>query len=361
MVFLLTVYSLLSVIELALIVIHFWKFKSIALIPKEQTPEVTVLVCARNEEHNLRDCLESLMTSDYPFEKVEILVGDDNSEDSTGDIIHEFANKFKAIKAVDIAHEKDGLIAKANVLNQLIDVSQYECQVIIDADMVVTKDWLRLMVSALKSGNDMVSGYTQVKRSSWFANLQFMDWQSVLFAMKTMADFVRPISILGNNMAFNKTAYHKVGGFRGLGPTDVEDLGLLQRFQKEGFRTMQLVASEGHAYTKPQLTFGELLTQRCRWMNGVFTHHFVLGIPAFFARLWVVFAVLALFINLNLAAFIAFYGLWTNWAKSRIMTTRTKSHDSIFLLSPIIISLLDTLALLRLVLIGKVSWKGRKH
>ncbi len=361
MVFLLLVYLLLFVIELALIIIHLWKFKSIALIPKGETPQVTVLVCARNEEHNLRDCLESLMDSDYPFEKVEILVGNDNSEDGTGNIIREFANKYKSIKAVDIVHEKDGLIAKANVLNQLIDESKYDYQVIIDADMIVTKDWLRLMVSGLKSGNDMVSGYTQVRQSTWLANLQFMDWQSVLFAMKTMADFIRPISILGNNMAFNKTAYNKVGGFRGLGPTDVEDLGLLQRFQNGGFKTMQLVAFDGHAFTKPQLTFGELLTQRCRWMNGVFTHHFVLGIPAFFARLWVVFAVLALFTNLNLAAFIAFYGLWTNWMKSRIMTSRTKSHNSIFLLSPIIISLLDTLALLRLMLIGKVSWKGRKH
>jgi len=361
MVFLLLVYLLLLVIELTLIVIHLWKFKGVVLIPKKEAPQVTVLVCARNEEHNLRDCLESLLTSDYPFEKVEILVGDDNSEDGTSDIIEEFAHKYKSIRAVEIAHEKDGLIAKANVLNQLIDESKYEFQVIIDADMVVTKGWLRLMVSALKSGNHMVSGYTQVQQSTWLANLQFIDWQSVLFVMKTMADFIRPISILGNNMAFNKATYDKIGGFRGLGPTDVEDLGLLQKFQKGGFKTMQLVASDGYAYTKPQLTFGELLTQRCRWMNGVFTHHFTLGVPAFFARLWVVFACLALFVNLNLAAFIAFYGLSTNWMKSRILTSKTKSHNSIFLISPIIISLLDTLALLRLLLIGKVSWKGRKH
>lgn len=361
MVALLVVYSLLLVIELVLIGIHFLKFKSIVLIPKEQVSEVSVLVCARNEEHNLRDCLTSLIASNYPFEQVEILVGDDNSEDDTSEIIKEFADKFETIKAIHIVHEKDGLIAKANVLSQLIDASRYEYQVIIDADMIVTKDWLRFMVSSLQAGNDMVSGYTQVQKSTWLARLQFADWQSVLFTMKTMADFIRPISILGNNMAFNKTAYDQVGGFRALGPTDVEDLGLLQRFQKAGLKTTQLMESSGHAFTKPQLTFGELLIQRCRWMNGVFTHHFVLGIPAFFARLWVIIAILLLFFDQNWTLFIVFYGLAINWIKSMIMASRTKSSDSIFWLSPIIISLLDTLALLRLIFIGKVSWKGRKH
>lgn len=361
MIVILWIYLVLYAVELFLIVVHWLKFRNISLLEVDELPSVSVLVCARNEEHNLDDSLSSLLALDYPLDKVEILVGNDNSEDNTEEVIQLYAKKSSAIKLIRIEEEKDGLIAKGNVLSQLIDASRFEYQVIIDADMIVTKDWLRFMVSALVAGNDMVSGYTQILRSNWIANLQFMDWQSVLFAMKTMSDFIRPISILGNNMAFKKSSYDSVGGFRALGPTDVEDLGLLQRFQKEGLRTMQLVAAYGHAYTKPQFTFQELLAQRCRWMNGVFTHHFVLGIPAFFARLWVVFALIMVGYNVDWAMLIALYGLWTNWVKSRIMTARTKSHNSIFLIEPIIISLLDTLALLRILFIGKVSWKGRKH
>lgn len=355
------IYALLYVVELFLMLMHWLKFKRVSLMLIEEVPNVTILVCARNEENNLAGCLTSLINSNYPLNQIEILIGNDNSEDSTSEIIDRFTQKHALIKSINIEDQKDGLIAKANVLSQLIDKSRFEYQVIIDADMIVTKDWLRYMVSALAEGNDMVSGYTQVQKSNWIANLQFMDWQSVLFTMKVMADVIRPISILGNNMAFRKKAYDQVGGFRGLGPTDVEDLGLLQRFQKSGLTTIQLLAPFGHAATKPQLTFDELLTQRCRWMNGVFTHHFILGIPALFARLWVVFGLLALWIDTDLALFIAFYGFGTNWMKSRIVTSRTKSHNSIFLIEPIIISLLDTLALLRLIFAGKVSWKGRKH
>ncbi len=355
------IYVLLFLMELSLIVAHLLTFKKPVLSPYDEQPKVSILVCARNEETNLKDCLDSLLHINYPLEKVEILVGDDNSEDDTAAIVAAYAQVHEVIKPVHIEEEKDDLIAKGNVLSQLIDASSHEYQVIIDADMIVTKDWLWHMVSALLQGKDMVSGYTQVKQSNWIASLQFMDWQSVLFVMKVMADLIRPISILGNNMAFKKSAYDKVGGFRGLGPTDVEDLGLLQRFQQRGLKTIQLLASGGHAYTKPQLTFDELLTQRCRWMNGVFTHHFILGIPALFARLWVVFAVISVWINHDLALFIASYGLLTNWTKSRLMTLRTKSTKSIFLIAPIIISLLDTFALLRIMIFGKVSWKGRKH
>lgn len=355
------IYGVLVLVEVILATLFWFRFKQVGLIPQKDLPNVTVLVCARNEAHNLRDCLSSLVKSDYPFDSLEVLIGDDNSEDGTVDIINEFESKYEFIKGYGIVHEKAGLIAKANVLSQLIDESGFEYQVIIDADMVVTENWLHYMVSALVAGNDMVSGYTQVQRSSWLANLQFMDWQSVLHTMKVMADSIRPISILGNNMAFQKSVYDKVGGFRGLGPTDVEDLGLLQRFRKQGFKTIQLADSFGQAYTKPQLSFNELMVQRCRWMNGVFTHHFVLGIPALFARLWILFALVVLFFEPNLSLLIGTYGILFSWIKSRLMTLKTRSNRLIFIVEPIIISLLDTLALLRLIFVGKVSWKGRKH
>ncbi|OEK05335.1 glycosyltransferase [Roseivirga misakiensis] len=359
--FFIVIYGVLFLVELFLVLSFWFRFKKVPIISADNLPYITVLVCARDEEGNLEGCLNSILASDYPIEKMEILVGNDNSEDSTPEIVAAFASKYSSVKGVEIQHEKDGLIAKANVLNQLIDQSSHQFQVIIDADMEVASSWLKTMVSALDAGYDMVSGYTRVKRSNWLANLQFMDWQTVLHTMKSMADLIRPISILGNNMAFNKLAYDKVGGFIGLGPTDVEDLGILQRFQKSGFKTIQLVEQKGYAETKPQLAFNELLTQRCRWMNGVFTHHFILGIPALFARLWVVFFAISLFLSSEVAFIILAYGLVTSWLKSRTMTIKTKSSGLIFIIEPIIISLLDTLALLRLIFIGKVSWKGRKH
>ena len=325
----------------------------------KEWPLVSLHVCARNEEDNLRTCIDSLLQLDYPKDKFQILIGNDNSTDETPAIISEFEIQYEQVKGFSIVHEKEGLIAKGNVLNQLIDQTQDEYQIIIDADMQVSKLWLKQMVTALQA-YDMVSGYTQISKQGLWSQIQYFDWQIVLHSMKTMADSLRPISILGNNMGFRKSSYDRVGGFRALGPTDVEDLGLLQRFQKHGLKTGQLILDSGEAYTKPQMTIVEMIEQRCRWMNGVFTHHWLLAIPAFFARLWLLVAILSFLVSPYLGLMILIYGIGINYFKYLQITSAAKSIRKSILLEPIIISLLDTFALLRISILGKVSWKGRK-
>ena len=60
-------------------------------------PMVSVLIPARNEEHNIRNCLNSLLAQHYP--NYEILVIDDNSSDRTGEIIEEYAVQHRNIRA----------------------------------------------------------------------------------------------------------------------------------------------------------------------------------------------------------------------------------------------------------------------
>ena len=352
------IYGLIALFELYLI-IGFRVNKSGANHELKDWPQVSLLVCARNEEVNLRTCIESLLQLDYPKDKFQILIGNDNSTDKTSAIISEFENQSQQVIGISIEHEKEGLIAKGNVLNQLIDQTQHEYQVIIDADMQVSEQWLKQMVSALHE-YDMISGYTQISRQGRWSQTQYFDWQIVLHSMKAMADSFRPISILGNNMGFRKSSYDRVGGFRALGPTDVEDLGLPQRFQKHGLNTGQLILDSGEAYTKPQMAIVEMIEQRCRWMNGVFTHHWLLAIPAFFARLWFVIAACAFLVSPYLSLLILTYGIGFNYIKYLQITSAAKSQRKSILLEPIFISLLDTFALLRISILGKVSWKGRK-
>lgn len=360
MIVLVVIYGVLATFELFLMLRFQWRMKKAA--PAVADAPVSILVCARNEEHNLTDCINALLESDYDFSKVELLIGDDNSEDNTRRIAEDFASEHSFVKVHDIVHEKDGLIAKGNVLAQLVDNSSHEIVLVIDADMIVSKDWLKTMVGALSEDVQMLSGYTQIQRlEGLLVALQYFDWQVVLHSMKAMADLIRPISILGNNMGFQRSAYNAVGGWRGLGPTDVEDLGLLQIFQAKGFKTFQLVSTKGFAQTKPQLTLKESIEQRCRWMNGVFTHHFILSLPAFFARLWLVVFMVVAFFNWQVALFVLCYGMLSNLVKFLQITTRSNSNSKFTLLAPLLTSLLDTFALLRLLVKGKVSWKGRIH
>src|SRR4030042_280447 len=64
----------------------------------QTAPLISVLVPARDEEANIRRCLESLQKQDYT--NYEILVLDDNSEDSTADIVAGMAAKDKRIRLI---------------------------------------------------------------------------------------------------------------------------------------------------------------------------------------------------------------------------------------------------------------------
>jgi cellulose synthase/poly-beta-1,6-N-acetylglucosamine synthase-like glycosyltransferase len=65
---------------------------------ERELPFVSVLVPARNEETKIARCIESLLAQDYP--NFELVVIDDRSTDSTGDIIQAIAERDNRLKFV---------------------------------------------------------------------------------------------------------------------------------------------------------------------------------------------------------------------------------------------------------------------
>jgi glycosyltransferase involved in cell wall biosynthesis len=61
---------------------------------------VSVIVPARNEEANLAGCLQSLVDQDYPIDRINIVVVDDNSSDDTFVIACALACKSRHVHVV---------------------------------------------------------------------------------------------------------------------------------------------------------------------------------------------------------------------------------------------------------------------
>src|SRR5512134_1649630 len=53
--------------------------------PPAQAPLISVCVPARNEERNIRACVESILSQDYP--SFEVIVVDDRSTDGTAQVL----------------------------------------------------------------------------------------------------------------------------------------------------------------------------------------------------------------------------------------------------------------------------------
>lgn len=64
-------------------------------------PKVSFIIPLKNEEKYIENCIDSLLSLDYPKEKVEIIFAEGGSTDSTREIIEEYAKKHENIKIFD--------------------------------------------------------------------------------------------------------------------------------------------------------------------------------------------------------------------------------------------------------------------
>ena len=363
-------FSVLSLVLLTeLITLFFFRHnykeaKSSASITK--WPFVSVLIAARNEEVNLQHCLQSLQKVDYPEDKVEILIGNDQSTDKTQEIINRWESTQRNLKSILILPDQSSLIAKSNVLAQLAHKAAGEYLMILDADVKVTSGWLKSMVAQSAQGFDMVSGYTEVNVNRFFSSIQKMDWQNSIHTLKVFSDLGFTLSALGNNMLVSKTAYSAIGGFEALGPTKVEDLKLTKAISKKGCSSYQLIDAH-KTQTQAIESVSEYLLQRKRWLGGVLRYRPLLSIGFVFVRLVLVALIIMSFLitsKIQLLILLALISvkLLIEYLKQRQIADRLDEKSVKFsLVKPFIIAVLDTFALMALVLKPRIEWKKRKY
>jgi len=236
---------------------------------------VSVVVAARNEEKNIGNILTDLVKQTYPVGKYEIIIVNDGSEDSTGKIIEDFAQKFPNVNHVqslpDIAN---GLTAKKNALNQGIRKSKGELIVTTDADCRVKPTWIETMVSYFAEDVGMVVGFSQLGNReynySFFEKLQALDFLSLMAAAQGSLNLKWPLAASGQNLAYRKKAFEQVGGFENIKQRiSGDDVLLLQLIKKKTNWKIRFAASpKSFNWTPPEKTVKSFLNQRKRWASN---------------------------------------------------------------------------------------------
>lgn len=148
-------------------------------------PSLSVCIPARNETHALSDCLERVLASDY--EKLEILVLDDQSDDDTSLLIKSFAHagvRFIAGKSLSA-----GWLGKNYALETLMNEASGDVLVFMDVDTMIRPTTLRRLVKAYRHGNlDMLSVIPRRPAghilTMAFGHLRYM-WEIVLGSFVT--------------------------------------------------------------------------------------------------------------------------------------------------------------------------------
>lgn len=111
-------------------------------IDSASTPPISILISAYNEAKVIEKTILKLIASDYPPDKLEILIGSDNSTDQTNNILKELSENYTNVKHISF----DTRRGKKFVINDLVKFANGEILFFCDANTLYKKDAIKLMV-----------------------------------------------------------------------------------------------------------------------------------------------------------------------------------------------------------------------
>lgn len=240
-------------------------------MPEADHVRVSILLAARNEEANILRCLRAIEQLTFPTADLEVIIGNDHSEDQTGPLVEQFIAGKPQYRLVNISTTVAGQRGKANVLAQLARLSKGTYLFFTDADVAVSPGWIESMLRPFQEPRvGIVTGCTQITGNSFWHTFQAMEWLSTQYLLKQLANWRIPVTAMGNNMAVRRAVYEEIGGYENLPFSIVEDYQLFQEILKRGYRFAHLFEPDVLATTLPMPNLRSWLVQRKRWMVGAF-------------------------------------------------------------------------------------------
>jgi glycosyltransferase involved in cell wall biosynthesis len=119
---------------------------------------VSVIICARNEEQNLREFLPSVLEQEYP--DYEVIVVNDCSDDDSYNVLGEYIKQYPNLRVSNITRDPKFTHNKKFAQFIGIKAAKNEMLLFLDADCrPETGKWLGMMVSHFDDKTDFVLGY----------------------------------------------------------------------------------------------------------------------------------------------------------------------------------------------------------
>ncbi|HEY4500713.1 MAG TPA: glycosyltransferase [Candidatus Paceibacterota bacterium] len=223
-------------------------------------PSVAIIVPCWNEEKTVAATCDSLLALDYPKDRLEIILVNDGSTDTTPSIMERFAKHPQ----VRIIHKENG--GKHTAMNAGVALTNAELVGCLDADSFVESNSLKEIVTCFN--NPQVVATTAAMSVHKPENiLQHMQNAEYTFGI-TLRHVFASINGLyvtpGPFSFYRRETLEKLGGFRYGHQT--EDMEMALRIQQAGYEIGN--APRARVYTKAPSTIVRLIKQRTRWITG---------------------------------------------------------------------------------------------
>ena len=259
---------LLFLIPLFVVFFFYFAFFIISIFSKKSinktdiSPKISIIVPTYNEENSIRQKVENLMSLNYPQEKVDIIIIDSGSTDSTLKILSYLSKKYE-IKLILEKHRK----GKSAAINKVLPFINGEIVFISDANSLIHRN---AILEMLKNFNDKKVGgvgpnylITDLQKDKLFNpskwEKHFMDFKNIF---KQIESNIHSISFVqGELAAFRANALTPL-------PSDTisDDFELTLSVIKKGYRVVH--ESNAVVYEPSPISLKENIRRKIRHYIG---------------------------------------------------------------------------------------------
>ena len=234
-----------------------------------ERPPVSVIICARDEEHNLRRFLPLVLEQNY--ENYEVIIVNDGSWDDTEKLIKDYQELYHSLYMTTIPQETRIISHKKLAITVGVKAAKNEILLFTDADCrPLTPDWISSIVRNFDDKTEFVLGHGNYYYQPGFVS-RMVAYDTLTIAMQYMgfAQLGYPYMGVGRNMAYRRSTFFNNKGFAGFLHVASGDDDLLINAFGKGHNTRIEPALDAETLSLPKTTIKDWYYQKLRHLSTV--------------------------------------------------------------------------------------------
>ena len=200
-------------IQLLYLIFFLIAFARRRIVGESQTPPVSIIVCAHDEEENLNELIPKLLSQRYPV--FEVIIVNDRSNDGTYDYLREATEVNPSLRMVQVDRVPSHANGKKFGLTLGIKAAAYEWLLFTDADCrPADEQWIMGMSRHFRNEVSIVTGVSLYQKEPGLLNL-FIRFEGWITALQYLgfALLGSPYMGVGRNLAYRKSLFLEKKGF----------------------------------------------------------------------------------------------------------------------------------------------------
>lgn len=244
----------------------------------EENPFVSVIIPARDEEKNIKKCLEGITKQNY--KNIEIIVIDDESKDKTPYIVQDYIKKDERIKLIRVNFLPEGWAGKNYACYKGFKISKGEYLLFTDADTVfINERTIEYAISKMREKNlsllslvpkiEVITFWEKIFMPLWsFAFITFLPLKLLYFSKDRRISFA-----IGPFLMFDRNFYERIGGHESIKDEIVDDV-YLARITKENGGKIALLNGKDFIKVRFYENYNEMKKGTIKSAFGAFSYSY---------------------------------------------------------------------------------------